>query len=90
MKTPNDGFKLPGRFSPKQAALAEKIANDVNEGIDGQEPRHDLRMAIAYWADAATVEARKRATIEADLAVFMAAKGIFDALVENRKARKSA
>ena len=95
MKTPNDGFKLPGRFSPKQAALAEKIANDINEDVDCQESNRDLRMAISYWADVATVEAQRRAAIEDKLKLFTHAKRLFDAIldgsvVENKKSRRAA
>lgn len=71
--------RMVGRFSDKQAELAEKISNDIAEDIDCGESRRTLRMAVAYFADAACLEAQRRASAESKLELFRCAKGLMDA-----------
>lgn len=42
------------------AALAQKLSNDIAEGIDCGESKKELRLAIAWWADQFTKERRDR------------------------------
>ncbi len=37
--------------SLKLEELATKVANDISEGIDNGETRHQLRQCISWWAD---------------------------------------
>lgn len=70
---------LVRRFTDKQAELAAKISNDIAEDIDCGESRKSLRMAVAYFADVACVEAERRAAAESKLEIFKCAKGLMDA-----------
>lgn len=70
---------LVRRFTDGQAELAAKISNDIAEDIDCGESRKTLRMAVAYFADVACVEAQARATAESKLEIFRCAKGLMDA-----------
>lgn len=74
--------ELVSRFTDKQAELAAKISNDIAEDIDCGESRKSLRMAVAYWADVATVESQKRASLEAKVAMFRNAKSLMDTVLE--------
>lgn len=71
--------ELVRRFTAKQAELAAKISNDIAEDIDCGESRRTLRMAVAYFADVACVEAQRRAAAESKLELFRCAKGLMDA-----------
>jgi hypothetical protein len=72
---------LVRRFTDKQAELAAKISNDIAEDIDCGESRKSLRMAVAYFAAVASVEAQGRAAAESKLAIFRCAKGLMDAAI---------
>jgi hypothetical protein len=71
--------ELVRRFTDKQAQCAAKISNDIAEDIDCGESRRTLRMAVAYFADVACVEAQRRAAAESKLEIFRCAKGLMDA-----------
>lgn len=77
--------ELVRRFSDKQAELAAKISNDIAENIDCGESRKTLRMAVAYFADVACVEAQRRAAAESNLEIFRCAKGLMDAALPPNK-----
>lgn len=72
------------KFTEKQAELAAKISNDIAEGIDCGESRKTLRMAIAYFADVACEEARRRAAAESKVELFRCAKRLMDAALPPR------
>jgi len=42
---------LVGRWSPAQIERAAEIVNDIAEDIDNRESRHELRQALACYAD---------------------------------------
>lgn len=67
------------RFTKKEAELAAKISNDIAEGIDCGESRHDLRMAVSYFAEMASMEAGHRVVAESNLGLFRIAKSMMDA-----------
>lgn len=70
---------LAMRFTEKQAELAAKISNDIAEGVDCGESVKSLRMAVAYFADLACVEAQRSAAAESQIELFRCAKGLMDA-----------
>lgn len=39
------------QFTKKQMEMANKVANDISEGIDGGETRAQLRLCVDVWAD---------------------------------------
>ena len=86
----NPKLGLVKRFSKKEAGLAAKISNDIAEDIDCGETRKDLRMAVAYYADVACVEAQSRAAAESKLAMFRAAKGLMDSVLDEPSTRCAA
>lgn len=49
--------------------LAAKIANDINEGIDGGETRKMLREAIKFWAMKASITASELALAKTEMTV---------------------
>jgi hypothetical protein len=56
------------RFTPEQRELALQISNDIAEGDATRHPVALVRMAVAYWADVAALEAGKRALYEGEIA----------------------
>ena len=70
---------LVRRFTDKQAELAAKLSNDIAEDTDCGESRKTLRMAVAYFADVACVESRRRAAAESKLEISRCAKSLMDA-----------
>lgn len=66
------------RFTKKQAELAAKISNDIAEGIDCGESRHDLRMAVSYFSYLANTEAQFRVSAEEKLEFIRLAKALID------------
>ena len=75
------GIMSAKRISRKGRDLAEKIANDVSEGIDAGESREVLRLAVRYWSDAASREAVRCASAEDKLKVARYAKRILDTVL---------
>lgn len=73
------GSGAASRFTDTEIEEARRISNDISEAIDNGEPRHQLRMAVAYWADEACYEAQRRAAAESQIKIFMLAKGMMDA-----------
>lgn len=69
---------LVKRFSKEQAELAAKISNDISEDIDCGESSVTLRMAVAYFADVACVEAQRARDAESKLEIFRCAKSLMD------------
>lgn len=66
-KTKKRETGLVVRFTQKQRRLAEQISNDIAEDIDNGESREQLRMAVAYWADVAAVNAMERSSLKTQL-----------------------
>jgi hypothetical protein len=60
--------ELVTRFRPEQRELAIQISKDIAEDMAYRHPVALVRMAVAYWADVATVEAGKRALYEGEIA----------------------
>lgn len=74
--------RLVSRFSKKQVELAVKISNDISEQIEGGESRAALRMAVAYFADVACVEAQRRVAAESKLELIRCANGLVDGALQ--------
>lgn len=81
---------LVKRFTKKQAELAKRISNDISEGIiDPRITHNDLRMAVSYWADVATVNAQKVVRSNQEMSLVVSGLGLVESAVELFKERMS-
>lgn len=83
----NNKLGLVKRFNKKEAALAAKISNDIAEGIDCGETSKQLRMAVAYFADVASVQCQRAAAAESRLEFYRIAKQIMDQALDREQKR---
>ena len=64
------------RFSDSAIKRAERIANDVSEGIYNGDTETQLRAAVAYWSCVAAEEAQSRAALEGEKVIAATVKAM--------------